>query len=435
MIFSMKYLQFLQEIDADFESALKYFREDALFMRSTETYTKHDKQLIRLYWKRLLRPFRRLKQQIRSLYWKGFLFSEWKEVFVQKYSAVITYARMLHEVQWSFGIHEEYLRTFLDENFRENYSTLARFSYSFRFLSILHFPYELFLTLHDEVDEQWLPLFHRPGPSSEILLIPSNFHRKNIFYYIQDKCIKIVAPISRMTWKILQKIHIHFLQTPTIATKQGMSFVDALEPGDIILTRTNWIATNITIPGFWKHMSLYVGKGHQIRDWIPKNFHDFHRDDSESYFLEAVWSGIRLRSTSEFFTQLHYIAAIRPKLSQEKRISACSTALALLWRPYDYTFNYYLDAAQVCSTLVTKAYLPSHPQDEGLAITLVRIWPNLTYPPNDAVHLCTGDAAQADFVVGIDQNLNKRTSQQFTKESFLTTMCRSRFSLFLYDLF
>ena len=39
-----------------------------------------------------------------------------------------------------------------------------------------------------------------------------------------------------------------------------------LKPGDILLTRGNWNATNLSIPGFWKHMAMYIGTGEYVLD-------------------------------------------------------------------------------------------------------------------------------------------------------------------------
>ena len=43
----------------------------------------------------------------------------------------------------------------------------------------------------------------------------------------------------------IEAVHIENIQTMIL-------------PGDVLITRRNWAATNISIPGFWKHMSMYI---------------------------------------------------------------------------------------------------------------------------------------------------------------------------------
>ena len=76
---------------------------------------------------------------------------------------------------------------------------------------------------------------------------------------------------------------------------------------------------------------------------------------------------------------------MHPIFSHEKISSAIGKTLELVGRDYDYSFNYYSDVNYVCSTLITKAYLPESIEAEGIRITLSRIATGITYPPNDIV--------------------------------------------------
>ncbi len=137
-----------------------------------------------------------------------------------------------------------------------------------------------------------------------------------------------------------------------------------LEIGDIILTRWNWNLTNNSIPGFWKHMSMYVWNGD---------------------ICEAVWTGIQRIDIGHLLLKNDYCLVLRTNFSTTKKQEAVSYVLDQIGKTYDFTFNYYCDSSAVCSALVTKAYLPENKYDEWLAIDL--IWTNgaYTYPPNDLV--------------------------------------------------
>ncbi len=89
----------------------------------------------------------------------------------------------------------------------------------------------------------------------------------------------------------------------------------------------------------------------------------------------------------------------------------------------------------MCSTLITKAYLPEYSGDEGLHIRLVRVGTGgITYPPNDLVEKyddeCENPSNQLESVMFIDsskQNQSFIASEYNLRKSWK----RSRLSFFL----
>jgi len=58
-------------------------------------------------------------------------------------------------------------------------------------------------------------------------------------------------------------------RTHGLITDENVKKIEKLlEPGDIILTRGNWAATNLNIPGFWKHMAMYIGTGKYLKEQL-----------------------------------------------------------------------------------------------------------------------------------------------------------------------
>jgi uncharacterized protein YycO len=105
-------------------------------------------------------------------------------------------------------------------------------------------------------------------------------------------------------------------------------------------------------------MAMYVGTG----NFLLENYQEISVKKNivphEHYIIEAIGSGVRLVSLTELCLQKDYIAAVRPRFTDEKILDAIEKTLKLIGKPYDFSFNYYTDAQFVCSTLVTKAYLP-----------------------------------------------------------------------------
>lgn len=73
-----------------------------------------------------------------------------------KYAVAISYYNKLCELQRSFGIHEEFIRQYLDDTFRVNYSTLARAMYFPRFYALLLYPDIYFQEYKNDVDPRLL---------------------------------------------------------------------------------------------------------------------------------------------------------------------------------------------------------------------------------------------------------------------------------------
>jgi hypothetical protein len=341
---------------------------------------------------------------------------------------------MIYELQKSFGPHEEFLRQYLDDTFTENYSTLARYMYHIRFYSVLLYPYEFFLTLRDEVDSSLDPLFDRPIEKVIAMEKRLSHDRANIWYYIRYRVSIILTWIAKYGGRVMMYIHIKRREKWLITDENREKILQKTLPWDILLTRQNWVATNLNIPGFWKHMAMYIGIGSDIK----KKYHfpgvkDL--EDTTHYIAEAIGIGVRIIPIELFLSHNDYLSVIRPIFSAEKKSRAIIKVLSLLGREYDYSFNYYSDMNYVCSTLVTKAYLPEFEYDEGIDITLTRIGISITYPPNDIAKKYAWEYGtekqELEFVAFID-SLDK-TGENFLSEEevFRTSGDRPKLSFFL----
>lgn len=428
------YASIFQSIDKSFEKSLNAFRNDPIFSSEQTLYTDDDKIRIGRYWKDILKPFSELQKIIRSLMWRSFLSFGSKNSFVVKYSAVISYYNMVYELQQSFGPHEEFLRQYLDDVFSENYSTLARYMYHIRFYSVLSYPREYFLSLRDEVDSSLAPLFDRPEKHAWDVEKRWKHDLINIWYYIRYRMSLLLTWISKHGGRLMIHIHLKNREHWLISDENRESVEKLLKPGDILLTRGNWAATNLNIPWFWKHMAMYIGTGKYLKD--HHNNEKIHSlNDSTHYIIEAIGLWVQIIPLKSLCWHNDYLWVLRPKFRSEKIERAIRKTLKLEWKSYDYSFNYYSDVNYVCSTLVTKAYLPESYTDEGIHITLTRIWTGITYPPNDIVkkyaleyHTKKEELTFVAFIDSID-----KTEQSFlgTEESFRSSGTRPKLSFFL----
>ncbi len=86
---------------------------------------------------------------------------------------------------------------------------------------------------------------------------------------------------------------------------------------------------------------------------------------------EAVGvGGIQRVPLEKLLTHNDYCVVLRTRFSDQKKSRAVQYVLSQIGKPYDFAFNYFSDAAAVCSALVTKAYLPETREGEGLKIQL-----------------------------------------------------------------
>ncbi len=428
------YPSILTSIDREFARNLAVLRSDPLFTENKNIYTDDDKKRIARIWCEIIKPFLKLRKILRFLMWRSILTFGSKNSFVVKYATVTTYHNMVCEIQKSFWPHEEFIRQYLDDTFRENYSTLARYMYHIRFYSVLSYPREYFLTLRDEVNSSLYPLFERPEPLSWERAKRLSHDFANIWYYMRFKISRILTWIAKYGGRVMMHIRISRRNHGLITRENLDSFTHNLEPGDILLTRSNWWATNLNIPGFWKHMAMYIGTwddiakkyGHTMAEWWDGNTH---------YIIEAIGAGIQIIPIKELAGHNDYMWALRPRLSHEKKEHAVKKTLSHVGKAYDYSFNFYSDVNYVCSTLVTKAYLPESKEDEWLHITLTRIGMSITYPPNDLVKKYALEyytqSKELDFVWFIDAIDAENKSFLSTEDEFRKTAERPKLSFFL----
>ena len=150
------------------------------------------------------------------------------------YTHLDVYKRQVYELRECFGEHEEFLRQYLDDTFRENYSTLARYMYHIRFYTILIYPREYFLTLQDEVDPSLSDIFNRPERSAGKIEKRFSHDWINIWYYFRYRITLMISWISKRFGMFISNIYFSRRDSGRITQENLKKIIPKMKPGDII---------------------------------------------------------------------------------------------------------------------------------------------------------------------------------------------------------
>ena len=340
------------------------------------------------------------------------------------------YFHALQELLINFWKHERFIRQLLNENTKNNYSRFSSFVYkpkhinSYNIPSILLEPYKLI------VDKKVVKYINVDtfisNPLDRIRTDSSN-----LYFHCKKTTDKWIFECMKIFWNFISRIRFTKRTQGLISDKNLQKYLDIAKPADILLTRGNWNATNVSIPGFWKHMSLYMWTGKYLSEkfWYKK------LDKKTHYIIESTSDWVILKPIEELSQHNDYLGVIRSDFSSNKSERILQKALNQIGKWYDYIFNFYSDTSLVCSELVLKSYAKEHKDDEWLNIKLENIGMWVTFPPNNILKILNKHKEKKShkiypcfFIDSIE-----KTHKNFvnTDSEFLQSWTRSRFSFFL----
>ena len=170
--------------------------------------------------------------------------------------------------------------------------------------------------------------------------------------------------VIEMCSRAIGKIGVMPGHRPALPAPIRQSLAQILEPGDVIITRKQYAATNYFLPGFWPHGILYLGDCATLRQY---GLHEHENmcsrwqrlmelDASEPRrVLEAMADGVHLRSMLSAYS-VDAAAVIRPRLSMEQRIEAIGRGLFHEGKPYDFDFDFTRSHRLVCTEVIYRSY-------------------------------------------------------------------------------
>lgn len=226
-------------------------------------------------------------------------------------------------------------------------------------------------------------------------LTPPEFNSAAVGDWLIDN---VTSPVNklfdRIHFPVVKKVAIFLGETKVapkerhlIRTEQVHQMMPRMQPGDLILEKTNWYLCNLAIPGFWGHSELYIGSydeaiayfdGPEVNAYFATLGFDDLRHFLVSQMPDAVvrWragaetdggvvriieaDGLAQRTifnSAEHGLTRDFVAVLRPRLlSKVDKVRALVVALGYLDRPYDFTFDVSADDALTCTELLARSY-------------------------------------------------------------------------------
>jgi|GEM_PF-3978775 len=201
------------------------------------------------------------------------------------------------------------------------------------------------------------------------------------FFRVERAFEWIWGPIQREICILVTHREYGFRTTKFIGDNQIRQIEKELQPGDLLIKRSNWQVTNMGIDGFWTHSGIYLGNLEKCSAFFSgitapdgRTFPEVLREDFPQVFqildaggffiMEGVAAGAVVNPL-ESIARVDYLAALRPRLSKEDVMLALLKAFTFFGVPYDYGFDFLTNDELVCSELIYKAYSPE-PGKEGL---------------------------------------------------------------------
>ena len=187
------------------------------------------------------------------------------------------------------------------------------------------------------------------------------FIKRKIRYRIHAFKLRQVASYKRVMFHLfrLSGSAIADMKQPFIRRTQAdhrvsseicLTTASKLSPGDVIVTRHDDAMSNLFLPGFWPHVSLYLGNLKQ-RDnlGLPPI------SSPETEVLEAKKDGVLFRHLPETLG-VDAFFVLRPILANAPIQEALKRAISHEGKLYDFVFDFRKADRLVCSEVIYRAY-------------------------------------------------------------------------------
>lgn len=288
-----------------------------------------------------------------------------------------------------------------------------------------------------------------------------------------QNAIKIVGDLGFTAWFPVQK-NVSELMGVVKVWRPGISLINQeqieqlhqkLQPGDILLQRREWYATNVGIPGFWTHAALYIGTPEErtrfftepaLSDWLagqgskggtldnllqvryPERYRLSVTPQEEQHLprvLEAIAEGVSF-TTLEHSATADSLVVLRPTLSRRDIAQAILRAFHYSGRPYDFNFDFRTDSELVCSELIYKAYEPGAGM-AGLSLPLAEVLDRPLLSPNEIARIFDEEygkkGQQFTMPAFLDGNEKEQIAVESTVETFRASWKRPKWHIWMQD--
>ena len=427
----MDILEQIEILEKKYKKLNKKFSKLKILKTKNSVYIEKDKTELLLLWEKYIIFFKKLRKFINKYkYRKFFVFIDYEKMIIRRY-LLIFYFNCLVDLINNFWKNEEFIRIFLSENYKYDFWKIAKYIYKPRFINLLNTPAIFLKVFKWKINKKYYFMLEKEkndiGKNRRILT-----DYRNLYYYFKRRFYKILFFLSKNIWKIISSIKFSTRKKWLITKENIKKYLEIAEPWDILLTRWNWNASNITIPGFWKHMSLYLWNWKFLKKHFWDKKYDFLKvvKDDYHYIIEATGKWVEIKRIEKLLLHNDYLWVSRTKFSKEKILNSIKKAISFYGLAYDFIFNFYSNNNVVCSELVLKSYAKRDKDDDWITVKLEKIKWSLTYPPQSFISKIKQDK-NLEFVFFLD-SIEKTWENFISNENeFFKTQKRPRFSFLL----
>ena len=425
-----KYLKKIKIHEKNYEHLKQKLKNHSILQTQDDHYLKTDKEDFLLLWKEFFELFDSLQNDIKKLkIRKYFLAYNYNNYVLKKYYLVF-YFNIIMEIEAIFSEHDTFIRNLLADNYEKDFWYYSKYIYKPRCVAVINTPNIFLKAFEDKLSkdvnkllEPWVIEVHND------IRLTADYN--NLFFYFRYRYDKVMYYIIKKVWWVIAVTKFSRREKWYITQENLDVYLKVAKPWDIFLTRGNWNASNIWIPGFWKHMSMYIGTGKYLKKHHSHK-HTSELKDNVQYIIEATGEGIKIVELDHIITKNDYLGISRTTFKKEKIERAIQNSFQYIWRNYDFIFNFYSDKNMVCSELIMKSYAKEYETDEGIEISLEHVWSWLVFPPNNFINLVFSESQKKHPTVKpfffIDSK--EKTGENFlaTYEDLLESRKRARFS-------
>jgi hypothetical protein len=424
--------EMLQKLEWEYKKLKEELDKANLLKSEKYCYLTEDKEAFKRLWKKYILFFEKLKRLLKeSSYRKYFFITNYNNLILRKY-LVHFYFKALLDLLETFWEHEDFIRGFLNENFQKDYWVYAKHIYLPRHINMFNTPRIFIDPFKNFIDKDIFLLLDTLKETEGKNRILTDY--SNVFFYIRNRVYRFIFFISKNIGYVIAHTKFSPRKYWLVKKENIDTYLEFAKPWDIFLSRWNWNASNLSIPWFWKHMSMYLWTG----KYLKENFDGFfllELKDENHYIIEATWEWIKIVDLYDFILHIDYLGVSRTNFEKEKIERVLKNSLVHIWKWYDYIFNYYSDKRFVCSSLVLKAYAKEKKEDKWIDIALENIWIGLIFSPNKFIDILLREKeklAPSVFPLFFIDSIEK-TWENFISntDEFLKTGNRPKLSIFL----
>lgn len=162
-------------------------------------------------------------------------------------------------------------------------------------------------------------------------------------FFILEQAGRVISEIGDHTNKRV---------TPII---QGQ-LAELLQPGDVIITRHDLVASNLFLPGYWPHAALYIGsEKDRERLGVQTDKSIALRWKGNIRTLEAQKDGVLFRSLNETLN-VDELIIVRPQLHDAEIAVALSRVCQHEGKGYNFDFDFFRSDKLVCTEVIYRAF-------------------------------------------------------------------------------